>query len=83
MARRTYVYRDGKMVEVSRLKNRYTLPTLDADLMDKRDGIMELDDIRQDYQKSSDRDRLAYEKSLRQRQEFLREKGALNDHSRR
>jgi hypothetical protein len=44
---------------------------------------MELDDIRQDYQKSSDRDRLAYEKSLRQRQEFLREKGALNDHSRR
>jgi hypothetical protein len=55
------------MVEVSGLKNRHTLPTLDADLMDKRDGIMELDDIRQDYQKSSDRDRLAYEKNLRER----------------
>jgi len=67
VARRIFVYRDGKIVEVTELRNRHNLRTVGKEEMDRRDSIMVIDDLRQDYQKSSDRDRLAYEKAMRER----------------
>ena len=52
--KRTYVYRDGKIVEVSSLEQRRALRTIDAEEMIKRDGCYVLDDLRQDYQRDSD-----------------------------
>lgn len=39
---------------------------------DRREGIMDLDEIRRDYQRSSDRDRLAHMKAVREAQERAR-----------
>ncbi len=40
--------------------------TASKEEMEKRDGAYQFDEIRQDYQKSSDRDRLAHEKAVRE-----------------
>jgi hypothetical protein len=38
--KRTYVYRDGKIVEVTSVKNRRNLPTIDKKRMTARDAVM-------------------------------------------
>jgi hypothetical protein len=38
--KRTYVYRGGKIVEITSVKNRHNLPTIDKEVMVNRDAIM-------------------------------------------
>ncbi len=62
MPRRFFVVRDGAVVEVSKVRERRNLLTVDAEEMIRRDSCYVMDDLRQDYRKVSDRAEAAYKK---------------------
>ena len=67
MAKRTYVVRDGGLVEVTDLKKQPNLLTIDKEEMIRRDSCYVLDDLRQDYQRTSDEAEAAHNKGLHEK----------------
>lgn len=61
--RRIYVWRDGKLVEVASARQRQNLSTVDREEMIRRDSCYVMDDLRQDYQRISDKAEAEYNKA--------------------
>ena len=61
--RRTYVWRKGELVEVAQVGQRRNLSTIDREEMIRRDSCYVIDDLRQDYQRVSDKAEAEYNRA--------------------
>ena len=61
--RRTYVWRGDKLTEVTSVRERRNLSTVDHEEMVRRDSCYVIDDMRQDYQRVSDKAEAEYNRA--------------------